>query len=99
MTQKLSTPRVLAWEARWAVRDLLQGHTLGLRYAREKVAEAIAQDVAWALPRSVALWAFVRVSAAATTGPWSGTHPDSVTYKMAHDRWTGREGVQAGSTP
>ena len=37
--------------------------------------------VAWALPRRIALWTFIRVMAA------TGDNPDNITYKSAYDAW------------
>lgn len=49
--------------------------------------ERIAIWIAWRLPRSVVLWAMIRVAAHATTGRWGGEHPGNLTYKDMHDRW------------
>ena len=37
--------------------------------------------LAWLLPRSVALWAFIRVCGA------SGASPNEITYKSAYKAW------------
>lgn len=46
--------------------------------------------VAWALPRWLAYWAFVRVAAHATTGEWSGSVPHEVSIMEALRRWDGK---------
>ena len=43
--------------------------------------------VAWVLPRRVALWAYIRVMAHATQGPYGGDHVEDITYRKAYDRW------------
>lgn len=57
------------------------------RTGRERAANKLAFAVAFALPRRVAMWSYVRVHAHATTGPWGNDHPDAVTYGQAMDRW------------
>jgi len=53
----------------------------------EQFKEKLAIKVAWALPRSVALWAFTRVAAHATQGQWGNEHPDTVSIMTAMGRW------------
>lgn len=44
--------------------------------------------LAWRLPERVVYFAFMRLWAHATTGPWGDVGPDSVTWSQACDRWT-----------
>ena len=48
--------------------------------------EGFPMWVAWALPRRIALWAFVRVSAA------TGDSPDQITYAKCYAAWERGEG-------
>jgi hypothetical protein len=59
----------------------LEGVRYEARILRTKVVESLARDIAWALPRRVALWAFIRVCAA------PGVHPDEITYESAYENW------------
>ena len=45
------------------------------------VKESVPMWLAFRLPRKVALWAFIRVTAA------TGENPDLVTYRSAYDAW------------
>ena len=45
------------------------------------VKEATPRQIAWLLPRKVALWAFIRVVAA------TGQNPDQITYESAYNAW------------
>jgi hypothetical protein len=75
----------------WALRRPDRGPQLRLigRVLAEKLPESAAADAAWALPRSVAYWAFIRVMAAASQHPdGRHQHPDEITYSQAAKRWT-----------
>jgi hypothetical protein len=78
---------MIVWSARQANRR--QHLPVSIRVLAAKVREGIVMDVAWALPRPVAYWAFIRVMAAATQHPdGRHQHPDEVTYSQASTRWT-----------
>lgn len=53
----------------------------------ERIKERVAIKIAWLLPRSIAIWAFTRVAAHATTGKWGNQHPDTVSVMDAMGRW------------
>lgn len=77
---------MIAWAARQP--DRRQHLRLAGRVLAAKVREGIVMDVAWALPRRVAYWTFIRVMAAATTHPDGRAQtPDEVTYSQAAQRW------------
>jgi len=52
-----------------------------------KYQDKAAMFVAWMLPRRVVLWAYVRVMAHATSGPYGTENVDSITYSTAYRRW------------
>lgn len=60
---------------------------LDLRYRWNRWCEKMVMGFVWALPRRVVMWAFMRVMAHATQGPWGNEHPDDVTWGMALKRW------------
>lgn len=60
---------------------------LELDLLRAQLPDKAAMYVAWALPRRVALWAYIRVMAHATQGPHGSDHVEDITYRMAYDRW------------
>lgn len=43
--------------------------------------EKIPMTIAWALPRRIALWTFIRVMSA------TGQSPDDITYESAYKAW------------
>ncbi len=43
--------------------------------------------IAWRMPRRLVYWAFVRVWATATTGPYLSENPSSTTCVQASERW------------
>jgi hypothetical protein len=47
----------------------------------------IPRKIAWLLPRSVAMWAYVRVAAHATTGQYADTIVPELGMMEALDRW------------
>lgn len=49
--------------------------------------QAIPRKVAWLLPRQVAMWAYIRVAAHATTGEYANTVVPDITMMEALDRW------------
>lgn len=73
----------------WAVRqhDRREQLRLEARILRSKVAEGLAMDVAWLLPRKVAYWATIRVGAEATTGRYGSTCPSELLYMDALKRF------------
>jgi len=56
-------------------------------FLRHTLPDKIAMQVAWWLPREVALWAYIRVMAHATQGPYGNQHVDDVRYSDAYKRW------------
>jgi hypothetical protein len=56
-------------------------------FLKGRLPDKMAMWVAWALPKRVVMWSYIRVVAHATTGPHGMTHPDEVTYSMALKRW------------
>lgn len=59
----------------------LAGLRFSLRLWRRETADKVRWKIAWLLPRSVALLAFVRVASA------TGQAPDDVTYQSAYKAW------------
>lgn len=49
--------------------------------------EKILQWIAWKVPRSLAMWVFIRVATWATVGKYSGTEVPALTCVDALDRW------------
>lgn len=45
------------------------------------------RGLAFRLPHTLVMWCLVRVAAHATTGRWSKTSPDDLTYTLMYDRW------------
>lgn len=64
---------------------LLTRLDLPYRFARWR--ERMVMKFVWALPHEVVKWAFMRVMANATQGPYGMDHPDSVSWGMALARW------------
>jgi len=60
---------------------------LELALLRAQIPDKAAMYVAWALPRRVALWAFIRVMAHASQGPYGHENVNDITYRQAYDRW------------
>ena len=62
-----------------------------LRYeSRDRLSrcwEKVGRFVAWRVPRSVAMWCFIRVAAHATTGKYSDSVVRDLTVIEALDRW------------
>lgn len=91
-----NTLRTVRWEGQFILADLMHGRLRmaqhDLAYLCHRLTEAMARDIAWALPRQVALWAFIRVVAAA--GDNDGD-PANITYKQAADAWTSKDEVRA----
>lgn len=53
-------------------------------------AEDFVRWLAYLLPRKIAYWSFIRVTAeAATTGKYSNTHPDQLSVMEALKRYEG----------
>jgi hypothetical protein len=53
----------------------------------EKARERIITGIAWALPRELVMWCFVRVAAHATMGEYGNNTPDNVSIMDALQRW------------
>jgi hypothetical protein len=56
----------------------------------EPLQEKIARHIAWLLPPRVAMWAFIRVAAHATQGPYGTDHIDDLRYSDFMARWENR---------
>jgi hypothetical protein len=52
-----------------------------------RLPERVAMAIAWRLPRYITKWAFCRVVAHATTGPYGNTEVPALTCADALDRW------------
>lgn len=48
--------------------------------------ERIVRALAWALPRRVAYWCFIRLTAHATSGQWGNTDPGTLSVMDALKR-------------
>lgn len=53
----------------------------------QKIIERFNWWLAHVMPRQLAYFAYIRVMAHATTGPWGMEHPDDVGYSKAAKRW------------
>lgn len=53
----------------------------------ERFKEWLAIKIAWAMPKRLAMWAFYRVAAHATQGPWGNQVVDTVSIMDAAGRW------------
>ena len=73
--------RQIAWALAW------------IRWQRylkvTRTREAIPRKIAWLLPRQVAMWAYVRVGAHATTGQYANTNVCDLSMMEALSRWPG----------
>ena len=49
--------------------------------------QAIPRKIAWMLPRKVAMWAYIRVVAHATTGQYADTIVPELSMMEALERW------------
>jgi hypothetical protein len=54
--------------------------------------ERAVMAIVWRLPEEIIYWAYIRVQASATTGPFSNECPDDVNWSEALRRWEKREG-------
>lgn len=54
--------------------------------------ERLTMWVVWHLPHQIVYWAYIRVHANATCGPFGGEQPDQVSWSEACRRWERREG-------
>lgn len=57
------------------------------KYEATKLKEKVQRKIAWALPRSVAMWAYIRVVAHATTGKWENQVVPELSALEALERW------------
>lgn len=57
------------------------------KYEANKFKEKLQRKAAWALPRSIAMWAYIRVAAHATTGKWSNQVVPELSMMDALERW------------
>lgn len=68
---------------RWAV-----------KYRLYKIRKAIPQKIAWLLPKSVVMWAYLRVGAHATTGKYGSVIVPEVSMMDALDRWSNDHNIK-----
>jgi hypothetical protein len=55
------------------------------------IPDKVAKIVAWKLPRRVVSWAYIRVMAHASSGPYGNECVDDINYKNAYERWNGQD--------
>jgi hypothetical protein len=53
--------------------------------------EKLEMGIAWALPKQIVMWAYIRVGAAATTGAYSSTNVVDLSMMDALGRWPCRD--------
>lgn len=54
---------------------------------KDRIVEKMQMKIAWLLPKSVAKWAFIRVTAHATQGQYGNTIVPELTAMDALSRW------------
>lgn len=57
------------------------------KYEAKKLKEKLQRKIVWSLPRSIVMWAYIRVVAHATTGRWSRQVVPELGALEALDRW------------
>lgn len=57
------------------------------KYKARKFTEKVQRKIAWLLPRSIVMWAYIRVVLHATNGKWGNTVVPEVTAMDALKRW------------
>lgn len=57
------------------------------KYEARKFKEKVQRKIAFMLPRSVVMWAYIRVVLHATNGKWGNTVVPEITAMDALDRW------------
>ena len=57
------------------------------KYKATKFREKLQRRIAWMLPRSIIMWAYIRVVAHATTGKWSSQVVPELSAMDALERW------------
>lgn len=60
---------------------------LDTKYEARKFVEKVQRKIAWALPKSIVMWAYIRVVSHATTGRWSSQVVPELGATEALDRW------------
>lgn len=53
--------------------------------------------IAWLLPKQIAMWAYIRVGAHATTGEYDSTNPTELGMMEALERWPSRDKTHMSS--
>jgi hypothetical protein len=61
------------------------------RMWRTHVTDRICMAIAWRLPHKLAMWAFIRVAAHASTGKYANTVVPELTAMDALQRWETRK--------
>jgi hypothetical protein len=51
------------------------------------MAEKIFTWIAWRLPKTLAMWTFIRVASYGTVGKYGNQHPDELSIMDALQRW------------
>lgn len=57
------------------------------KYEATKLKEKVQRKIAWMLPRSIVMWAYIRVVLHATNGKWGNTIVPEITAMDALKRW------------
>jgi hypothetical protein len=57
------------------------------KYKATKLKERLQRKIAWVLPRSIVMWAYIRVVSHATTGRWSNQVVPELGATEALERW------------
>lgn len=58
-----------------------------IKYQATKFSEKVLRKIAWALPKPIVMWAYIRVVAHATTGKWSNQVVPELSAIEALNRW------------
>lgn len=61
-----------------------------MKYEARKFKEKVQRKIAWLLPHSIVMWAFIRVVSHGTTGKWSRQVVPKLTAVEALKRWDDR---------
>lgn len=62
------------------------------KYKATKLKEKVQRKIAWMLPRSIVMWAYIRVVLHATNGKWGNTVVPEITAMDALKRWDENNG-------
>lgn len=65
----------------------MKGWQFEYQYQARKSSEMVLRAIAWALPRKIVMWAYIRVVAHATTGKYGNTIVPELSAMDALKRW------------